>query len=407
MSQSIKSDVVIVGGGPVGASAALALAAIGLRPTVVEPVPAHALHQPSYDGRSLVLNHASVRILEQLGIWSRLQGMRQAVEHIHVSQLGHLGTARLHAQDEGVEALGYVVEAAALGQALRQGLEDNEQIQLLCPAKLQDFCLADDQVCARVVSEGGEHRVQAPLMLGVDGQHSLVRQQLGIAVERFDYGQAAIVSTVMPSLAHNNWAWERFTPTGPLAMLPRVGGKLGVVWCAQAEQVEQLTALDDEAWLQALQQRFGYRLGRLRQPGKRASYPLVRQRARHDVAERCILLGNAAHAVHPVAGQGFNLGLRDVAWLADVLAQQRGGDLGAANVVQAYQQGRREDHDQTIRFTDSLVRLFSNDWPGLGHMRGAGLMGVDLLAGVKQRLARGAMGYRGKRPSMLREDDAA
>lgn len=404
MSQRMNFDALIIGGGPVGASAAIALAQAGLQVAVVEPVPADALHQPSYDGRSLVLNHASMQILGGLGLLPGLSGQHQPVAHIHVSQMGRLGTTRLHAGDMGVEALGHVVEAAALGQALRRGLEETAGISLLCPAKLLSFRQQAEQVEATISTESGEQLLTAPVMVAADGQNSLVRQQLGIGVDSHDYGQTAVVSTVTPQLPHNGWAWERFTRTGPLAMLPRVGQRLGVVWCAETEQAKTLMALDDEAWLAAIQKRFGFRLGRLQQPGKRMSYPLRRLQARQEIAPRVVLVGNASHAVHPVAGQGFNLGLRDVAWLAEVFAQAHAEhtDLGADPVLLRYHSGRSLDQQQTLQFTDNLVRLFSNDWPLLGHLRGLGLIGADVLPGAKASLARGAMGYRGRLSRLAR-----
>jgi len=397
-------DLMIAGAGPVGASLAAALDHSGLRIAVIEPVLASDKLQPSYDGRSLVLNHVSSRILNGIGLWDGLSGERQAVRHIHVSRQGRFGVARIHAREMGVEALGYVVEAAALGQALQSSLAAHSGVKMFCPARVVGVESGADRITVSLRSAEGDTSIHGKLLVAADGARSQLRKLLGIGVSSTDYRQTAIVTTVSGASAAQGWAYERFTRGGPLALLPRSAGRYGVVWSVPSGEEQALLKLDERAFLHALCRAFGNRAGPLKNPGRRVSYPLMLSRAQRSLAPRCLLLGNASHAVHPVAGQGFNLGLRDVAWLAQVLvdAWNRQEDPGSEAVLRRYQDARQADQQATLRFTDILIRVFCNDTPLLASLGGLGLAITDLAAPLKYHLARGAMGYRGPASRLAR-----
>ncbi len=398
-------DVLIIGGGLVGASLACALRPSGLKVAVVEAVPFGASTQPSYDDRTVALALGSQRILRAMGVWSKLdvRGVNP-IERIHISDRGHLGMARLTAAHAGTTALGYVVENRVLGAALQQAVSDNPCVDLICPASLQALEFADDRVIATLDQAGKAVQVQARLLVAADGTRSSARELAGIGVREVDYAQTAVVSNVTPERAHGNTAYERFTDTGPLALLPMSEGRCAVVWSMRPAEVDAVLALDDDAFLAQLQARFGQRLGHLRQPGKRIAYPLRLLRAREHVRARLAIIGNAAHTVHPVAGQGFNLGLRDVATLAEVLtdAARAGSDIGALAVLDTYDRWRRHDTAAVSSFTGGMIRVFSNDFGPLAAARGLGLLAVDMLPPVKQALLRRTMGLAGRLPKLAR-----
>jgi 2-octaprenyl-6-methoxyphenol hydroxylase len=398
-------DVLIIGGGLVGASLACALGPSGLKTAVVEAVPFGAPAQPSYDDRTVALALGSQRILSAMGVWPMLDARGvNPIERIHISDRGHLGMARLTAAHAGTTALGYVVENRVLGAALQQAVSQSPRVDLLCPASLQALDFAGDLVTATLEQAGKQMRVQARLVVAADGTRSSARELAGIDVREVDYAQTAVVSNVTPERAHENTAFERFTDTGPLALLPMREGRCAVVWSMRPTDVDAVLALDDDEFLARLQSRFGQRLGRLRQPGKRIAYPLRLLRAREHVRPRLTVIGNAAHTVHPVAGQGFNLGLRDVATLAEVLtdAARAGTDIGALTVLDTYDRWRRRDTAAVSTFTGGMIRIFSNDFGPLAAARGLGLLAVDMLPPVKQALLRRTMGLAGRLPKLAR-----
>lgn len=397
-------DVLIAGGGMVGASLACALGGQALRVGVIEAVPLNTQHQPSYDDRTIALAYGTRRIFTAMGVWSRLQSGVTPIARIHVSDRGHFGALRMDCREEHIEALGYVVESRRLGQALAETLSIHDNITLLCPASLQSFDTGDDGVTVTIDEQGTARTLTARLLIAADGGKSAVREQLGITTTRWDYGQSAIITNVTPGHPHDNTAYERFTDSGPLALLPMSEGRCAVVWTHRTEDAERTMALDDAGFLAALQARFGYRLGRLRKVGKRSVYPLQLIRAREHIRARVALIGNAAHTLHPVAGQGFNLGLRDVAALADVLCSARGAgeDIGSIEVLRRYEQWRRRDHRRAIAFTDGLVRIFSNSHAPLSVARGLGMTALDLFPGMKHGIVRHAMGVSGRLPRLAR-----
>lgn len=404
-------DVLIVGGGMVGASLACALAAQPLRIIVVEGVPFRSQGQPSFDDRSIALAYGSSRIFSAMGLWSALIDGVAPIRRIHISDRGHFGATRLDASREGVDALGYVVQTRTLGRVLQERLGQLPNVELLCPARLEDLVPGSESVAVSIAGPDGPRTLHTRLLVAADGAGSVVRERLEIPVTRWDYGQSAIIANVGTSEPHGDTAYERFTDTGPLAMLPLPlagqaagGGHCSLVWTARADQVGDIMALEDDAFLAALQERFGPRLGAMVKVGRRHAYPLALVRARQHTRPRVALIGNAAHALHPVAGQGFNLGIRDVAVLAELLAEAAaaGGDPGADALLQRYGQWRRRDQRAIIAFTDGLARVFANPLPPVALARDLGLVALDLLPPLKRMLTRRTMGLAGRLPRLAR-----
>ena len=398
-------DILIIGGGMVGASLACALGGTGLRIAVVEAVPLTASAQPSYDERTIALAFGSRRIFEGIGVWDEVARLGTTpIEKIHISDRGRFGFTHLSHAELGQEALGYVVEARVLGLALLARLQQLPNVAWLCPATLEHINFEVDSARTRVRHDGVLCDLSARLVVAADGADSAVRSVAGIDFERTQYGQSAVVTTVTINQPHNNTAYERFTETGPLALLPMSDNRMAVVWSMCTDNVETLIGLSDEEYLARLQERFGDRLGPLTRLGKRRAYPLMLTRVKEHVRPRLVLIGNAAHTVHPVAGQGFNLGLRDVAALAEVLvvAKQENRDLGDLEVLKRYADWRARDNKVIATFTNSLIRVFSNDFPPLAFARNLGLLAVDLVPPLKRRLLRVTSGLAGKLPRLAR-----
>lgn len=397
-------DLLIVGGGLVGASLACALADGPVRIGLVEPVPPVADSQPSYDDRTTALAPTTRAVFEATGIWPELRGHTTPIREIHVSDQGRFGFARMHAEEFRMEALGYVVSNRQLGDVLPARAAAAPNCDFLCPARLAEFEIDPTGVVARI--EHGEQALvkKARLLVVADGARSTTRERLGVGIKLVDYGQVAIVTNLTPERSHQGRAYERFTRGGPMALLPAEAGRCALIWTVPANEADELLALDDDAFLARVQQLFGYRLGRFLKVGKRARYPLVSMNAERYTVPRAVVIGNAAHTLHPVAGQGFNLALRDVATLAELVhdAVERGEDPGRAALLDRYEQLRRGDYRRTAGFTDALIRLFSNALPGLVGARNLGLLGFDLLPLAKPLFVRQAMGKGGRLPRLAR-----
>lgn len=402
-------DIVIVGGGLVGASLACALRGQGWHIAVVESVPLRSDTQPSYNDRSIALAWGSRRIFEGLGLWNGLRAAAAPIAHIHITDRGHFGAARLHAREEGVEALGYVIETRAMGRVLGDAIEDMAgagELDFLCPAQVASLQRHEHHIMLKVLREGDEHRLSARLLVAADGTHSFVREALEVPVQHWAYGQSAVIANVTPSRDHGQVAHERFTDSGPLALLPMTADEHGrprcsLVWTVREDDAPALAALPDETFLARLQQRFGHRLGEFVDVGRRSTWPLQMIRAREHALPRVALIGNAAHTLHPIAGQGFNLGIRDVAALAEILAGvAAGGDPGHYGVLRDYASWRSRDHLQVIGFTDTLARLFSQPLLPVRVARNLALVGLDLLPPLKHLLTRQTMGLGGRLPRL-------
>lgn len=415
-------DVAIVGGGMVGASLALAIAPLGLRVVVVEAVPPEAEAQPSFDERTTALSNGTRRIFQGLGVWDEIARAATPIRRIHVSDRGRFGTTRLEAAEQGVAALGFVVENRSIGAALWRRLRLSPTTTVLAPARVTGSEVHDDRAVLAIETPaapavpavpaeaaGGavpaSRTLSARLVVAADGAQSVIRREAGVEAERWDYGQTAIITNVVTERFHDHTAYERFTPTGPLALLPIADGRCVVVWTLEPEAARATLALDDGAFLAQLQERFGWRLGRLTRVGRRHSYPLALTRAEALEAPRIAIIGNAAQGLHPIAGQGFNLGLRDAATLAEVLADHVGGggtDVGLAGVLQSYADWRGTDRRALIAFTDGLVRLFGNPFAPIRVARSLGMMLFDVTPPAKTALARLSLGFAGKLPRLAR-----
>ena len=395
-------DVAIVGGGMVGASLAAGLAGTGVRLLLVESAPLGAAEQPSFDERTTALGNVSRRIFEGLKCWDAIAPGAAAIRAIHVSEAGRFGFARLNAAEHGIDAFGYVVANRRIGAALWDKLAATPGLALRVPARAQDVAITADAVRFTVVSAAAEcEPVTARLVVAADGAHSQIRALAGIEAAVEDYDQLAVVANVATDRAHQGVAYERFTRTGALAVLPLHDGTLGVIWACRPQHASELLALDDADYLARLQAQFGWRAGRFVRAGRRGSYPLKLTRARATVATRTVLIGNAAQALHPVAGQGFNLGLRDAAMLAEVIANAQ-GDVGAAQLLRRFEQWRARDRSGIVHFTDALVKLFADSRPGVGLLRNLGLLMFDLIPPAKSALARVSAGFGGPAPRLAR-----
>lgn len=340
-------------------------------------------------------------MLEALGIWQGISHTATAIKHIHVSDQGHFGKVRLSAQKENVTALGYVISARAIETHVANLIFD-AGIELLCPARVVGL-MAGTAVVNVSLKRGDEAlNVSAKLLVGADGGSSSVRKLLEIAQQITEYRQTALVTTIKSSLPHNNTAFERFTSSGPLALLPVADNHCSVVWTRTTEEANALMAGSEADFLAELQQCFGYKLGIFSLSAPRRTFPLSLIRAEKMLTPRTVIIGNAVHQLHPVAGQGFNLGLRDVVQLAEVLVNQHeaGQDIGSAEFLTTYAKIRQKDHDRTIGFTDNLVRFFSTDELAVSAARNIGLVLLDHLPAAKTLLTRHAMGLAGRLPRL-------
>lgn len=391
--QTQAFDVVIAGGGMVGASLAVALSALPLRIGLIEAFPFEASDQPAYDDRAIALSYGSAQILAGMGVWPDVEAVTTAIKSIHVSDRGHFGATRLNAAQQKVPALGYLVQSRDYGTVLQAAMSASH-VEVIQPAQLTAVTEMPDAIRLSVQADEQSHEFDTRLLVACDGAGSVVREMVGISATTHDYQQYAIVANVSTEQPHQHQAFERFTEQGPIALLPMSDNRCSLVWTLDSDQHEAILALDDAAFLKALGQAFGYRLGRFTRTGKRSAFALKLTEANSVIANRVAVIGNAAHALHPVAGQGLNLALRDIADLAECLAEalQAGQGLGSAPVLNHYASLRKADTARTIRYTDSLVKLFSNDQWALGHARAAGLMMVDRLPPLRQLLARQSMG---------------
>jgi 2-octaprenyl-6-methoxyphenol hydroxylase len=397
-------DVAIVGGGMVGASLALALRGAGVRVLLIEGVAPASHSQPSFDDRTTALGNASRRIFESLGVWPDMAPQAAAIRTIHVSDAGRFGFARLRAAEQGIDSFGYVVANRVLGTVLWRKLsEAQEGLVLRVPAKAESIEIGEQGARVCVVSDaGGREEVLARLVVAADGAQSSVRVAADIDAGVEDYDQVAIVANVATDRPHDSTAYERFTPSGPLAVLPLHDGSYGVIWSCRPADATKVLSLDDNSYLRELQTRFGWRAGRFVRVGRRASYPLKLTRAVTTFATRTVLIGNAAQALHPVAGQGFNLGLRDAAMLAEVIANAGEADVGAPTVLRRFADWRAADRGGVIRFTDGLVKLFSSERLGMSLLRNLGLLIFDVTPPAKSALARVSAGFGGPTPRLAR-----
>lgn len=401
-------DVLIAGGGAVGSALACALAELPVSVVLVESRAAQLLEQPSFDARVTALANGSQQILAGLDLWSELEGYTEAIRSIHISERGRFGAARINASEEHVPALGYTVENQSLGRVLWQRLQRSQRLAVLTPATVTAVELAPEHAGVTVQQGSATQRVRAKLVVAADGVRSAVRAALGVETAEHDYGQRAVIFNCSTETALAGRAYERFTERGPIALLPLTGERAAVIWTLPEGDAERIAALAVDAFRAELQAAFGQRLGRFTRIGERHLYTLARVASGAVHGERSVLIGDAALRLHPVAGQGFNLALRDVATLAEVVADAvRDGagsqaDVGAAELLERYAAWREADRRRVSSFTHGLIQLFGEAAPGVGLGRGLGLMAFDLLPGAKALLARQTMGKAGRLPRLAR-----
>ena len=394
-------DLVIAGGGLAGNCLALALKDTGLRIAIVEANTREQLHTSPAGDRALALAAGTVMMLETLGIWQGISHAATAIKQIHISDRGHFGKTRLSAQKEHVDALGYVITARDIETHVAN-LVSEAAIELISPARVVGLMSGDQEICISLKQGNESLNVSAGLLVGADGGLSSVRKLLDIAQHMTEYGQTALVTTVKSTIPNKNTAFERFTASGPLALLPVAKNHCAVVWTRTDEDAKALMLGSEADFLAELQQCFGFKLGELSLTAPRRAFPLSLIRAEKMVAGRAVIIGNAVHQLHPVAGQGFNLGLRDVVNLAEMLITQheQNKDIGVTDFLKKYAISRKKDHDRTIGFTDAVVKIFSNEWLALAAARNIGLALLDHIPAAKTLLTRHAMGLAGHIPRL-------
>ncbi len=400
-------DIVIAGGGMIGTSLGLALAPLKLRVGIVEAVSRGAAQQPSFDDRSTALSRSSQRMFEAMGLWPEIVAASTPIRNIHVSDKGRFGFSHIDAAEQKVEALGYVVINRVLGQVLQSSLAAVDGPDFLCPAKICEVRASDDFVTATIEEQGAQRTLTCRLLVAADGANSSVRDMIGISASRVDYEQWAVVGNVLPEKDPDNRAYERFTDTGPIAMLPIADKRAAFVWMLAPADAREMLALADEAFTERLQDTFGYRLGRFSKVGKRAAFPLALTKVNGLIATRSVVVGNAAHGLHPVAAQGFNLGMRDVAALCDCILDARKDnedalDCGSAAILENFAEWRRSDQKKLVHFTDGIVRLFGDGRRPMRALRNLGMLGFDLIPGVRKTFAKHTMGLAGRLPRLSR-----
>ncbi len=392
-------DILIVGGGLAGNCLALALKDTGLRLAIIEANTREQLQNSPAGDRALALSAGTVKLLQALNAWDGLEPQAEAIKNIHISDKDHFGKARLSAKKQGVEALGYVISARDIEGHLA-GLVDQAGIKQICPARVVGLMSGLESVNVSLKQDDKSINLTAKLLVGADGGQSSVRKLLEISQQVTEYGQTALVTTIKSSVPHNNVAYERFTQYGPLAMLPINAQECSVVWTRTHEQADALMKGSEAEFLACLQECFGYSLGALTLTAARRAFPLKLIRADRMVDGRAVIIGNAVHQLHPVAGQGFNLGIRDVAQLAEMIIQQQqnNADIGDKALLKQYAESRQKDHDHTIGFTDKVVEIFSSDWLPMAAARSISLAVMDHIPAAKSVLAKHAMGLAGRLP---------
>ncbi|WP_111828195.1 2-octaprenyl-6-methoxyphenyl hydroxylase [Acinetobacter colistiniresistens] len=402
----MQQQVIIVGGGMVGLSLALMLAKSNIAVKLLEAVkyPNYddenvAPYHSSFDARNTALSRRSVQIYQKLGLWEALQQHATPILQVHITEQGSFGKARLVAEQEKVESFGQVIENAWLGRVLLTQVRQQPLIELIDGVEVTSLTQDVDQVQIEAMRNGEYiHSLKSKLVIAADGRDSFCRQAIGVGVDEHDYDQVAIVTTVQTSKPHQHVGFERFSALGPLALLPLPGEyRRSVVWpVKKGTEAEWLGEENDQHFLDALQETYGDRAGKFEKTGKRFSYPLAQVLAHKQAVGRVVLMGNAAHTIHPVAGQGFNLCLRDADVLVRFLMEQlaKSDDIGAPENLLAYEQSRLKDQQRVMKFCDSVVRGFSNQNPILKLLRNTGLIAFDVIPGVKPLVANYAMGLK-------------
>ena len=401
LSGTRRHDIVIVGGGLVGASLAIALDDLGLDVAMVEAAPAGTL-PAVFDQRNLSFAEATCNALANLGVWRLLRTPAGPIRRIHVSRAGDFGRVELQASDYGREAFGQVVVASDFGEALEMRLAGLRHLTRYRPARFVGTQVDGDARIVRIADDEGEHALSTRLLVGADGSDSMVRNALGITSRRHDYGKTLFVARMRCDRAPDGSAYERLGDDGPTALLPRGDRHYGVVHAVSMHDADAVAELGDAAWCAHIQDVFGWRAGRFLSTGPRSRYPAQQVLAEQLIAPRGVVIGNAAQTIHPIGAQGFNLGLRDALTLVECIAAAP-SDAGTDALLQRYAQRRDEDRSRTIAFSDGLVRFTTNPSPLMRPLRSLGMGAISRVNAVQSMLVGGAMGYRGDVPELCRE----
>ncbi|MDC9614259.1 2-octaprenyl-6-methoxyphenyl hydroxylase [Xenorhabdus khoisanae] len=387
-------NVIIVGGGMAGATLALAISSLSrgqLQVSLIEVAEPTQEH-PGFDARAIALAYGTCQRLDQIDIWSALKHCVTPITHVHVSDRGHNGFVNIRADDYHIPALGNVIELHDAGIHLFDLLKQSPNIKLYCPATVNSVERLENSV---IVTLNNGEKLTGELLVAADGSHSAIAQACNIPFQRQSYDQVAIIANVLTSEHPQGRAFERFTEHGPLALLPMSEGRSSLVWCHPLEKQSEINGWSQAEFIQHLQQAFGWRLGKILETGQRYSYPLALSTASRQISHRLALVGNASQTLHPIAGQGFNLGMRDVMALAQIISESAiaGQDIGAYKMLAQYQQQREADRETTIGITDGLVRLFANDYLPLRIGRNLGLMTMETLPPIRDLFARQTLGW--------------
>lgn len=398
VNQQVKNfDVIIVGGGVVGAGLAVSLRDAALRVALIDA------RSPSMDDpRLFALNYSSCQFLTNLGLWSRLQADACPISEVHVSYQGHFGSARMHCNDVNLSTLGHVIPAYVIESVLNDELLSAPHITLFRPATLLSLTQAKQQACLQIEKDGVAMTLQAPIIIGADGTESTVRKELGIAIEEFDYGQLAIVTRTTLRRSHHHIAYERFQVNGAIAMLPLRDEECATIWTVEKARAKELLALSDADFLQALQQAFGYRLGRLQAVAKRHSYPLRMLRAEKNVQQCVLLLGNAAHTLSPIAAQGFNLALYEVAAIVEAIMHKNNKQekISMHDIAQIIEQTAQQQA-ASMGISHRLSKLFAKPGLLLSLLAPLGMIGFNHVKPIKTKFMQKALGQTGRVPRLL------
>ncbi|MBN8543564.1 MAG: UbiH/UbiF/VisC/COQ6 family ubiquinone biosynthesis hydroxylase [Alphaproteobacteria bacterium] len=398
-------DIIIAGGGLVGNALALALAQGGLNVVVIDPIPAKDQIETSFDGRTSAIALGSVRILEHIGAWNYIAPNISPIHDIRVCDGFAQGFVHYHDKDVGDEPFGYIIENHMIRRGLYKKVTEQSGITMLSGLKVTDYETFDTHVVAKL-DNGRE--LKAPLLVAADGRFSGLRDKAGIDYRIISYDQTAIVCVMEHENPHQGLALERFMPAGPFAVLPLIDDahgthRSGIVWTEHEDDAAHYMKLSDDEFNAELARRSGEYWGKVKAVGKRFAYPLKLQTATEFIASRFVLVGDAAHGIHPIAGQGVNLGYRDVAVLSELLIEQHQHkrDLGDAELLKHYQRWRKFDSVSMTASTDLLNRLFSNRSPSLAFLRRTGLKMVERMPPLKHFFMRHAMGLIGDLPKMM------
>jgi 2-octaprenyl-6-methoxyphenol hydroxylase len=400
-NKQINSDITVIGGGMVGLTAAIGLAQSGFDVAVVDRAPKGDLTAVAYDGRASALAFATCRMLEALGIWRHMEKFAQPINEIRVSDGPSLMHLHFDHKSLGEGPLGNMVENRHTRIALFDRVEELENIQLFLGVEIENMERTPEKT---VVSLADGTQITSRLMLGTDGRNSMVRRSANIPVSTFDYKQHGIVCSIEHEIGHDGIAHERFLAAGPFAILPLTGNRSSLVWTEKSHLVKTIMALPERSFASEIQRRTGDFLGKVRPVGGRWAYPLSLQYADNYTDTRMAILGDAAHGIHPIAGQGLNLGLRDVAALVEVMTENAavGLDIGSEQVLDAYSVWRHADNAALIGVTDILNRLFSNDIAPVRTARDIGLAVVNEIPPLKNFFMSHARGTVGELPKLLR-----